>query len=662
MPKAMDTRRRSRRLHQGQIQSPEPGDSGKEVEEVVEPEAEDRWATHPQDLLVLTPRNPIRASSRIPKSSGSGRSALVKEEKAEPPVSMKPMAVVLEKMKMPPPAVEEQETEDKMEVEVDQPPRFVAPPPEAQPDLRSMRSSLQKLREKVPDEPVRRFSRSVEPRIPSRRPKPQEDRGWRLALLRGSPGPGGPGPSPCALALGGWFLIRHREPASQDSCSLTLLESIPEGLHYPATDPRHETTYKAWSEMLVQATQSVQIAAFYFTLRAAGAGQGAAGTAEVRTKNLLLPPHSPAPLRPPPSPSRTRTCGRGTGAAELLAGLNARGVGLRIAVNGPQTSQTDTDYLALKGADVREVPMKELTGGILHTKLWVVDGRHVYLGSANMDWRSLTQVKELGVTLSNCSCLAQDVERIFGAYWHLGSDGASIPAYWPNAYTALSSRQHPLKLKLNGLDASVYVTSAPPPLCAAGRTSDLDAILHVIEDARDFVYISVMDFLPLCSFCHPKRFWPAIENGLRAAACERGVRVRLLVSCWPHTYPPMLVFLESLNILAKEPLGCSVEVRIFQVPSTEEQLRIPHSRVNHNKYMVTDRVAYIGTSNWSEDYFIRTAGAGLVINQTGIGAGSSGSTGTVQSQLTAVFLRDWNSNHTLELGSRGVEKCLHPQE
>lgn len=54
---------------------------------MVEPEAEDRWATHPQDLLVLTPRNPIRASSRIPKSSGSGRSALVKEEKAEPPVS-----------------------------------------------------------------------------------------------------------------------------------------------------------------------------------------------------------------------------------------------------------------------------------------------------------------------------------------------------------------------------------------------------------------------------------------------------------------------------------------------------------------------------------------------------------------------------------------------
>ena len=36
--------------------------------------------------------------------------------------------------------------------------------------------------------------------------------------------------------------------------------------------------------------------------------------------------------------------------------------------------------------------MGRLTGGVLHSKFWVVDGRHVYVGSANMDWRSLTQV------------------------------------------------------------------------------------------------------------------------------------------------------------------------------------------------------------------------------------------------------------------------------
>jgi len=36
--------------------------------------------------------------------------------------------------------------------------------------------------------------------------------------------------------------------------------------------------------------------------------------------------------------------------------------------------------------------MRELTSGVLHTKFWVVDKTHIYIGSANMDWRALTQV------------------------------------------------------------------------------------------------------------------------------------------------------------------------------------------------------------------------------------------------------------------------------
>lgn len=48
---------------------------------------------------------------------------------------------------------------------------------------------------------------------------------------------------------------------------------------------------------------------------------------------------------------------------------------------------------SLSGAEVREVDLKAVTGGIVHTKLWVVDQKHFYLGSANMDWRSLSQVK-----------------------------------------------------------------------------------------------------------------------------------------------------------------------------------------------------------------------------------------------------------------------------
>lgn len=34
--------------------------------------------------------------------------------------------------------------------------------------------------------------------------------------------------------------------------------------------------------------------------------------------------------------------------------------------------------------------------------------------------------------------------------------------------------------------------------------------------------------------------------------------------------------------------------RLFVVPASPKQKEIPFARVNHNKYMVTDRIAYIG--------------------------------------------------------------------
>lgn len=57
--------------------------------------------------------------------------------------------------------------------------------------------------------------------------------------------------------------------------------------------------------------------------------------------------------------------------------------------------ETHLLLLCLAGAQVREVDLKAVTGGIVHTKLWVIDQKHFYVGSANMDWRSLSQVQQL---------------------------------------------------------------------------------------------------------------------------------------------------------------------------------------------------------------------------------------------------------------------------
>ena len=73
-----------------------------------------------------------------------------------------------------------------------------------------------------------------------------------------------------------------------------------------------------------------------------------------------------------------------------------------------------------------------------------------------------TQVKEVGLSVQDCSCLAQDAFRIFGVYWSLsGANNGSLPPYWPNRLSALSSSQNPLNLKFNGVPTQVYLSVSP---------------------------------------------------------------------------------------------------------------------------------------------------------------------------------------------------------
>ena len=94
----------------------------------------------------------------------------------------------------------------------------------------------------------------------------------------------------------------------------------------------------------------------------------------------------------------------------------------------------------------------------------------------------------------------------------------------------------------------------------------------------------------------------------------------------------------------------------MKVPSfTPSQSLIPFARVNHNKYMVTENTGFIGTSNWSADYFINTGGIGFVFkpevdgggcgDNSTVGGGGGGSKENLRDQLANVFQRDWESSY-----------------
>lgn len=70
-----------------------------------------------------------------------------------------------------------------------------------------------------------------------------------------------------------------------------------------------------------------------------------------------------------------------------------------------------------------------------------------------------SEVKEVGLSVEDCSCLAQDAFRIFWVYWSLaGATKGSLPPYWPAGLSALSSSHNPLHLNFNGAPARVYLS------------------------------------------------------------------------------------------------------------------------------------------------------------------------------------------------------------
>ncbi|XP_017877883.1 phospholipase D3-like [Ceratina calcarata] len=268
--------------------------------------------------------------------------------------------------------------------------------------------------------------------------------------------------------------------------------------------------------------------------------------------------------------------------------------------------------------------------------------------SPNVDTEVLTkkanaQVNKTSYRNGKLRCLANDYAKIFDAYWMVGENG-KIPETWPDSFQTKINSTNPMNFAFMDNKYKTFVASSPPPFSPKGRTNDVDGILYCIERAEKFVYVALMDYFPLTIYSPKIKYWPIIDDALRTAAVERKVHVRLLISSWKHSRKSEDYFLKSLVDLTGSYSGVEIEVRRFIVPTNSTFDKIPFSRVNHNKYMVTDTAAYIGTSNWSGDYFTNTAGIGTVIESVGEETAEN-----LRQQLEDVFNRDWYSKYSYDL-------------
>ncbi|VDM41039.1 unnamed protein product [Toxocara canis] len=397
---------------------------------------------------------------------------------------------------------------------------------------------------------------------------------------------------------------------------LSIVESIPENITF-GSSKLPESTFSAWNSLIKNSKFDLMIAAYKSSLRGKHVfGSGNSQLFSTQGEKIF---------------------------DALLESGTQKGVVIRIVENYPPKDKgdnADAASLERRGAVHRRYLnfQKILGKGTMHSKFIISDKRNFYLGSANLDWRSLNQKMELGVVVKNCPCLAEDLSNVFSSYWNLTSYGtiALDDGHQIIQKEASFNMRHPLRVTHKGVSTDVFIATSPPILNAPHRTWDLDAILQAINDSKNFLYIHVMDYFPMFIYSNPRRYWPVIDDAIRGAVI-RGVEVKMLAAAL-H-YPALgLRFLSSLQTLSGINSSGSIE-RIFKVPtSAEMQTVMVRERRTHNKFLVTDDTVIIGTSNWSGDYFDGgSTGAAFIARQHG----TVNEERPLVKEMKEIFLRDW---------------------
>lgn len=414
-----------------------------------------------------------------------------------------------------------------------------------------------------------------------------------------------------------------RFASSLDNCQHAIVESMPEKMRFNnslsfKTKPTHESLI----QMVNDAKKSIVIVSFYLT------------------------------LTPEPEFADHPSAEPGKMLLEAILEATNRGVSLEVILDRSSmhsmNNQDDVKKLHQVGT-VRYLNMTKLqNSGILHTKFMIADNSSIYIGSSNFDWRSYTQIKEIGIEFLNCPLLAADLRKIYKTYKYM-SMVDHIPDELPRDLKTKINIRNPITLKTESKPMKLFLASSPPGFngykVKNGRTDDIVGLLNIINRAEKRIDISVMNYSPTTEFLRPRKFWPEIDNALRRAASERRVKVRLLFSNWSHAKPEELMWYRSLNAVQSDSLGGGgIQVKMFKVPIMDNfEGKIPYARVKHDKFMVTDNGLYIGTSNWSADYFINTCGVSVNISP-----GDQGMPHIIE-QMQELFERDFTSEFSNEI-------------
>lgn len=238
-----------------------------------------------------------------------------------------------------------------------------------------------------------------------------------------------------------------------NQCNYEIVESMPDKLVFNSSMSfKPKATHEALIEMLDGAKVSIRLASFYLTL---SAEPQFAKNPSTRPGSQILD-------------SLKKACKRGLDVNIILDNSGK-----------PMSNLDEVNQLKDVGANVKFINMKKLSGsGIMHSKFMIVDNTTLYMGSSNFDWRSYTQIKEMGIRFHNCEPLSADLNKIFETYWFM-SQQDQIPAQLPDNLTTSFNMTNPAVLPFGETLANVFFGSAPSQFNGVlpGPTTSMDCYL-----------------------------------------------------------------------------------------------------------------------------------------------------------------------------------------
>lgn len=341
--------------------------------------------------------------------------------------------------------------------------------------------------------------------------------------------------------------------------------------------------------------------------------------------------------------------------------------------------------------------------GIVHAKVWISDGKDAYIGSANNDWKSLTQVKELGIYLVGCPRIVKRVETYFGNLWTLGSLNSTaytrtvVDQQWqvnrtvpcwshfidrkercrsplprtveiPHTvgYPALSDPQmFDMPLQTPGSNHSnlqtqqSYLSFAPPELSFGRYQADEQAWIDTIKSVANggTIMISTMDWLGQSQYTKQTVYWSSLSSAISEVVFSKHATVKVLVAYWAHFINNTDLYLKSLmytNVLCSSSKynNCAgkVEIKYYVVPGYN--LTGPAIRNGTSTGNIYPSYTRVNHGKYAvSDVRAHIGTSNLIWDYFYTTAGISFGTynPAIVSQLQAIFDADWNSPYAVPL-------------